>query len=276
MGLYDVLQDISEQQVTKTETGDTRIYGVMIGIVAKNYSEDMKGRLCVTIPTRDKGKGKSELQWARLVMPSSGQKWGTYFMPEIGDQVLLAFEGGNIERPYVIGCVSMDNHSFLSGSADENNQTKRIVTRHGSNITFWDDKDDKDGAKDKITIQSADKRHTVLLDNENEKILIQDKKKKNYIELNTKEGTGSLEIKVDSSVTIKVGDKITLSLNGESGVVKLEAQQVKVEANQQFAVDASGSVSLEGGNVKVEGRTNTKITSGGVMKVSGSPVNIGM
>ena len=104
----------------------------------------------------------------------------------------------------------------------------------------------------------------------------QDKKKKNYIELNTKEGTGSLEIKVDSSVTIKVGDKITLSLNGESGVVKLEAQQVKVEANQQFAVDASGSVSLEGGNVKVEGRTNTKITSGGVMKVSGSPVNIGM
>ena len=274
MSLYDVIHDISEQQVTKTETGDTRIYGVVVGIVAKNYSEDMKGRLCVTIPTRD--KGKNELKWARLAMPSGGKSWGTYFMPEIGDQVLLAFEGGNIERPYVIGCIAMDNYTFLTRNADEHNQSKCITTKHGSNITFWDDTDDKDGAKDKITIQSADKRHTILLDNENEKILIQDKKKKNYIELNTKEGNGSLEIKVDSSVTIKVGDKIKLSLNGESGVVKLEAQQVKVETNQQFSVEASGSISLEGGNVNVEGRTNTKITSGGVMKVSGSPVNIGM
>ena len=127
MGLYDVLQDISEQQVTKTETGDTRIYGVMIGIVAKNYSEDMKGRLCVTIPTRDKGKGKSELQWARLVMPSGGQKWGTYFMPEIGDQVLLAFEGGNIEKPYVIGCIQRYSDDFLKKAVDKNNTFKKIT-----------------------------------------------------------------------------------------------------------------------------------------------------
>ena len=103
MSLYDIIGEISEKQVTKTSTGDARISGVMVGIVAKNYDKDMPGRVCVTIPTRD--KEANELQWARTAQPSSGTTWGHYFLPEVGDQVLLAFEGGNIEKPYIIGCI---------------------------------------------------------------------------------------------------------------------------------------------------------------------------
>ena len=195
MSLYDIINDISERQVTKTETGDTRIYGVMVGLVVKNYDENMKGRLCVNIPTRD--EGKSELKWARLAMPSSGKKWGHYFMPEIGDQVLLAFEGGNIERPYVIGCIPIDTNSFLTGSVDKNNQIKRIVTKNGSHITFRDGVDqngDDDPTKDQITVQTANKSHTVMLDNENKKILIKDKDQKNFIEMSTEENSGKMTI----------------------------------------------------------------------------------
>ena len=63
MGLYDIIDEITERQVTKTETGDNRIWGVMVGIVAKNFdpnstasggansgAEAMDGRVCVTIP----------------------------------------------------------------------------------------------------------------------------------------------------------------------------------------------------------------------------------
>ena len=55
MSLYDVIDEITERQATKTETGDTRVYGVMVGIVAMNYHPDMGGRICVTIPARDEG-----------------------------------------------------------------------------------------------------------------------------------------------------------------------------------------------------------------------------
>jgi uncharacterized protein involved in type VI secretion and phage assembly len=97
MALYDIIDEIAGKKVTKSDTGDTRINGIIIGLVAKNYDKDMPGRVCVTVPTRD--KEANELQWARLIQPSSGTGWGHYFLPEAGDQVALAFEGGNIEKP---------------------------------------------------------------------------------------------------------------------------------------------------------------------------------
>lgn len=276
MSLYDIINDISNQQVTKTETGDTRIYGVMVGIVAKNYDESMKGRLCVNIPTRD--DGKSELKWARLAMPSSGKKWGHYFMPEIGDQVLLAFEGGNIERPYVIGCLPLDTNPFLTGSVDKNNQIKRIVTKNGSHITFQDgvaQNGDDDPTKDKITIQTADKSHTVLLDNENKKILISDKNKKNFIEMSTEENSGKMTVKLESSLTVKVGDTITITLNGESGAIKIDASQIKIAASDQFAVSSSGTTKIESGQMALNASSGLKAESGGPVTISGTPIKIG-
>lgn len=276
MSLYDVINDISARQVTKTETGDTRIYGVMVGIVAKNYDENMQGRLCVNIPTRD--EGKSELKWARLAMPSSGKKWGHYFMPEIGDEVLLAFEGGNIERPYVIGSIPIDTNPFLTGSVDKNNRIKRIVTKNGSHITFEDGIDQNgDGApeKDRITVQTAGKTHTVTLDNENKKIVISDKNKKNFIEMSTEENSGKMTVKLESSLTIKVGDTITLTLNGESGAVKIDASQLKIAVSDQYAVSSSGTMKLEGGQVSINASSGFKAESGGPASISGMPIKIG-
>ena len=72
MSLYDIIGDISQKQVTKTETGDERIFGVMIGTVTRNYDQSMGGRVCVSIPTRD--QNANELHWARLVQPASGKE----------------------------------------------------------------------------------------------------------------------------------------------------------------------------------------------------------
>lgn len=64
MGLYDIMDEIAAKQVTKSETGDNRILGVVVGIVAKNYDQKMPGRICVQVPVRD--DEANELQWARL------------------------------------------------------------------------------------------------------------------------------------------------------------------------------------------------------------------
>lgn len=273
MSLYDIINDISERQSTKTETGDTRVYGVMVGQVASNYHQSMKGRVCVTIPTRD--EKANELKWARLAMPSGGKKWGHYFMPEVGDQVLLAFEGGNIERPYIIACVNKDTDSFLTGSANEKNTIKRIVTKNGSTICFDDDSEDDQGSKDKITIQTAGKQHTVLMDNENQKILIKDKDGKNSIEMSTKDESGTLTVKIEKKVEIKVGDNITLTMDANMGSVKLTADTVTVEASKGLTNKTDGMLKLEGNQISGKASSVLKLESSGPVTVSGSPIKIG-
>ena len=280
MGLYDILDEITQRQSTKTETGDNRMWGLTVGIVAKNADPNgtegdgaMNGRVCVTIPTRD--KDANELQWARVSMPSSGPKWGHYFLPEVGDQVLLAFEGGNIEKPYVIGCVPKDNNKFLKDAVDKDNQYKRIVTRHGTSILFEDNKDDEDGGKDKLTLQTAGKALTILMDNENEKIRICDKAKEDFIEMSTKEGSGTLTIQIKSKITFKVGDSVTVTMNGESGDVTIKANSIKLEGSNQVAVKSDGSLKLEAAQIAGKANSSLSMESSGVAKFTGATVSLG-
>lgn len=286
MGLYDIIDEITERQVTKTETGDNRIWGVMVGIVAKNFdpnstvaggansgADAMDGRVCVTIPTRD--TDANELKWARVAMPSSGSKWGHYFLPEVGDQVLLAFEGGNIEKPYVIGCVPRTADKFLKDSVDKDNQIKRIVTRHGNAVTFEDNSGDEEGRKDKLTIETAGKTLQILLDNENEKIRIGDKAKEDFIEMCTKEGAGTLKVQIKSKIEFKVGDKITVTLNGESGAVSVKADSIALEGGSGVKVKSDSSVKIEAPQVAANASSALKLESAGTATVSGSTVSVG-
>ena len=112
MAIFDIFEEVSEKTVLKTDTGDNRIFGVVVGEVVKNYDDNFPGRICVQVHTRD--EDANELKWARMAMPSGGSEWGHYFLPEIGDQVLVVFEEGIIDRPYVIGCVQKTSDKFLS------------------------------------------------------------------------------------------------------------------------------------------------------------------
>ena len=290
MGLYDIIDEITERQVTKTETGDNRIWGVMVGIVAQNYDPNssggrgtgsnsganaMDGRVCVTIPTRD--KDANELKWARVAMPSGGSKWGHYFLPEVGDQVLLAFEGGNIEKPYVIGCIQKYTDKFLKDAVDKDNQFKKIMTRNGSHITFEDNASDESGLKDKITIETAQKKLQILMDNENERIRIGDnvKDKEDFIEMYTREGAGTLDINIKSKITIRVGDKITMTLNGESGAVSIQADSISLEGTNRVLAKSDSSVKLEAAQIAANATSNLKMESSGAAALSGSTVSVG-
>lgn len=273
MSLYDVIGGISQKQVTKTETGDERVFGFMFGTVTSNYDKSMEGRVCVSIPTRD--DGANELRWARVMHSYASRQSGVYFMPEVGDQVMLIFENGNIEKPVVIGSVSFDNDKFLTGSADENNKIKRIVTKHGSTIVFEDNAQDEKGGKDKIIIQTAGGEHTVELDNDADQIVIKDKKGNNSIVIATAEGQGSMTIKTESRLTIKVGDTIQMDMSGESGTVKLSANDFKVEASKMASVQTDGMLKLEGSTVTEKASSVLKLESSGAATMTGSPIKIG-
>lgn len=269
MGWYDVIEDMTQKQLAKTELGDNRINGVTIGIVAKKYSKDMPGRVCVQIPVRD--DEANVLKWARIAFPSAGKKWGTFFLPEIGDQVLLVFEEGNIDRPYIIGCVHGDNNRFIDGMADEDNQFKSITTRNGNKILFEDNKEGE-GDKDKIKIETAKSSCKILLDNENQKLVLSDKSQKNMFEMNME--SGNIKVKAENKMTIEVGS-IKVTLDGESGKISINCGKFNVKASDGMKLETDGMNKIKGSNVVVEGNSSLKMSSGNVVVVEGSLIKMG-
>lgn len=277
MGLYNIIDEITERQVTKTETGDNRIWGVMVGIVAKNYDSNggsaTEGRVCVTIPTRD--DKANELKWAKVAMPSGGGGWGLYFLPEVGDQVLLAFEGGNIEKPYVIGCLPKASDKIVSDSVDKDNQFKRIVTRHGTRIIFEDSGSDDSGKKDKLTLETAGQALQFVMDNEKNKIFMMDKGKACVLEMSSKSGEESLSVQTKGKVEFKVGENITLTMDGKSGAVTIKATSITLEGSNSVSAKGSSSLTLEGAQVSANANSALKLSSTGQAQLSGTAITIG-
>ncbi len=320
MAIFDIMSDVAKKEIEKSDNGDSRLLGLMVGKVVKNYDKNMPGRVCVMLLTREKAESENQNQnqggdndnydsrelWARVVMPSSGGDWGHYFIPEVGDQVVLAFEHGIIERPYVIGCIPKAKDKILTGSIDEKNRFKKIVTKNGSMIYFEDTVkagegeegggggaggggDDKN--KDKIIIQTAEKAHRIEFDNDKETILISDKEGKNYIKMVTTKEKGSISVmaeknitveagenitlKAGKKVTIEVGDNIKLTMNDSSGTTELTTKKFKASASESLKMESSSKADFTGGNVSVEGSSMVKVKSSGAVQVSGTPIKLG-
>ena len=270
MPFFDIVDDVAKRQIEKNEMGDTRLSGIMVAQVVKNYDKDRQGFVQVNINTRDYDEDR--LVWARMTFPYGGDKWGDYFYPEVGDQVIVVFEQGNIERAFIIGSIPKSTSSFVQKAFDEKNKIKRIKSRNGNTIDIIDNPEGEVD-NDKITVTTSKDLHKLELDNEKKKILISDKEGENKIEMKTE--NGQMEIYAKQKLTIKVGDNIKVIMNGSSGGVTIEATKVKIEASNSVEVKSNNRVTLEGGNMSVSGNSMLKLESSGPVSVSGTPIKLG-
>ncbi|OWP78879.1 phage baseplate assembly protein V [Flavobacterium oreochromis] len=93
------------------------------------------GRVRVQFPWQEKKNQKTP--WIRLIQPHSGAGKGFHFIPEIGEEVLVGFENGNAEKPFVLG--THYNGSETSGYHTPGNDIKAIHTRSGHILKFTED-----------------------------------------------------------------------------------------------------------------------------------------
>jgi len=216
MSLLDLLQDED-----KKESG--RMEGVAIGLVTNNKDPEQLGRIKVKYPWREKSE---ESYWARIAVLAAGNDRGTLWLPEVGDEVLLAFDKGDIEHPYVLGALWNGKDKPPETNADGDNNTKKIRSRGGNQITMFD----KTGEESlEIKTKSG---HTIMLDD--------------------KTGSARVEIKDSSGSNKIVIETAQNSLTIESGLsLKLKSQSIDIEAGASMNIKASGTLTIQGALVRI-------------------------
>jgi uncharacterized protein involved in type VI secretion and phage assembly len=112
-----------------------RHHGVVIGIVKSLKDPDGMGRIQVEFPWLQEGKRSG---WAPIAVPMAGNNRGMYFMPEIDDEALVAFEHGDFAHPFIVG--------FLWNGVDpppETTNKNRIIKTPGGHQLRFEDEGDK-------------------------------------------------------------------------------------------------------------------------------------
>ena len=214
MSVFDVLDELSEQG---SRAG--RIYGVVIGLVTNNKDPEKLGRVKVKFPWLS---DVDESGWARIAAPMAGKQRGLFFLPEVDDEVLVAFEHGDPRVPYVLAAMWNGKDAPPLTNDDGKNNVRMIKSRSG---------------------------HTVKLNDEDgkETIEIVDKSQKNSIVIDTSKNT----------ITVTTDKDITLS--AAKGTIKLDAQSVeisssgstKLKAGSAMDVEASATMTVKGSTVNI-------------------------
>ena len=131
----------------------SRIFGVVVGIVTNNQDPEGLGRVKVKIPCLS---DVDESFWARVAAPMAGKRRGTYFLPEVDDEVLVAFEHGDVRFPYVLGALWNGKMPRPSTNNDGKNNVRMIKSRSG-HVVKLNDEDGKETIE--IVDKSSEKQH---------------------------------------------------------------------------------------------------------------------
>ncbi len=193
---------------------DDRFYGVVVGIVSNNQDPDNMHRIKVCFPWLNQDH---ESNWARVATSMAGDGRGVYFLPEVDDEVLVAFEHGLIDQPYIIGSLWNGKDKAPESNQDGENNHRTLKSRSGHIIRF----NDQDGQ---------------------ETIEIIDKTGNNKFVIDSSANTVTIEANSDIEIKSATG-KLTMSAIG----IELKSQaDVKIEATSNMDLKANAQVSVKG------------------------------
>jgi phage protein D/phage baseplate assembly protein gpV len=191
--------------------------GAVIAIVTNTDDPKTWGRVKVKYPwmTDD-----AESDWARLIGPGGGKKAGFLAIPNVGDEVLVVFEHGDFNRPFVLGGLWNGKDSIPPKTDNAPTGEKPLVrtwcSGKGHRITMYDNQDNKieviSAKGHQITMDDANKKISIVSTN-GLKIVLDDSGKKVSFE-----SGGEIEIKSTSNMKIQAGGNLDIQANGQVNV----------------------------------------------------------
>lgn len=195
--------------------------GVVMGVVTNTDDPQNCGRVKLKFPWM---ADDVETNWARVLGMGAGKKAGLVMVPAVGDEVLVAFEHGDFDRPVVLGGLWNGKNDLPPEAARTSGEDKPLVrTWHsidGHWMAMYDDSEKKIEivTKDGRSVTLSDKDRKITLKTSNASIVVEDDK------VNLETGT---------SVSLKAGSNL------------------KIEANGNIDIQASGQVNIKGAMVNL-------------------------
>ena len=255
-----------------TDPSSFPVSNTQIAKVTDNVDPDGMSRIMVQFPWQVENNMFSP--WLRVLTPHSGLNKGMHFIPEINDEVIIGFEGGNAERPFVMGSFYTGNNKPDDWQTDANN-VKAIRTRSGHTIEL----NDTEG-EEKINIYDNegsiiifDTQAKSLTINATETIDIAAKNINITAEENITLGAqGNIETASEGDTAIQAQGNIDVQATGDasltsSGAVAVEAASDATVKGANAVISGQASAELSGAQAKVAGSAMTEV-SGGIVKIN--------
>lgn len=177
--------------------GRERYYGVAVATVTDIDDPQKMARVKVMLPWLSEDVSTS---WARLVAPGAGNDYGVTWIPQVGDEVLVAFEHGDIDYPIVLGGLwnGKDIVPFDYGSDIDSGKVTYcgFTSRTGHKVSFFES-----SSESKIHLLTANGKVSIELDDKNEVIKV--------------DTTGKLVVDAKQDIEIKAGGSMKLEATGQ-------------------------------------------------------------
>lgn len=223
----------------RTGLPDSRVPGVVPAIVTNNEDPDGWGRVKVKYPVFS---DDIESDWVRMATPMAGPERGFFWLPEVDDEVLVAFEFSDVRRPYVIG-------ALWNGTDAPPRPVSDVVSG---------------GQVQQRVIKTRDGHLIVLEDSPGEPaIRIIDKTGYNQMLIESNEN--KITLQADGDIVIEAQGKVMVS--GQAGV--------EIDSQAHFKAQSTGEAEVKSSaSLKMEGRASAEVSTTGQMTIRGSQVKL--
>ncbi len=243
-----------------------KIYGAVVGLVIDVNDPMLTGRVKVRFPWMPMGNmGPITSAWARMASFGSGMNRGIYFTPEMNDEVLVIFEHGDVNYPYIVGALwnkidrppmHLPGKAVMAGMVNQ-----RIIRSRSGHVIVMDDTPGQ------------------------EKIVIQDRMK-NGIEIDTIQN--ELTITTLGNLTFNVGGRFVVNSNLDFAIESKTKGAIKAAANLEL--ESKGVASLKAGAsqldmtaasaalksvaIDVQASAKASVKAGAMVEIQGALVKI--
>jgi phage protein D/phage baseplate assembly protein gpV len=227
--------------------------GLVVGEVTNINDPNQMGRVKVRFPGLDTTQ---ESAWGRLLTPGGGSSRGSVMIPEVGDEVLVAFEHGDPRQPIILGGLFGNKSTIPDWTVKDGKVSSRRFTSRLGHV--WEMSDGDQPADQYFMVQLAGQQHTLKINKEATNLEIPSGQP-----LTIKAGNTQVAFSNTGDVTIK-GANVTIQADQS---LKLSGLQISVSADSQLQMQGQSQASLKGAVLQLEGEGSAAL-KGAIVQIN--------